>query len=108
MSGIVEHQLRRAATIGGATVGQGATPLRPVVADLRAALLRAHAGKDFAIEQNAVLMGVSFVGDRDDLAEVLGNVMDNACKWCGARVRVSARLATDAGDPHTDARRDRG
>ncbi len=96
MSGIVEHQLRRAATIGGATVGQGATPLRPVVADLRAALLRAHAGKDFAIE-NAVPTGVSFVGDRDDLAEVLGNVMDNACKWCGARVRVSARLATDAG-----------
>jgi len=96
MSGIVEHQLRRAATSGGATLGQSATPLRPIATDLRGALLRAHAGKDFSIE-NAVPANVSFVGDRDDLAELLGNVMDNACKWCASRVRVSARLETDAG-----------
>jgi two-component system sensor histidine kinase PhoQ len=91
MDGIVAHQLRRAATSGGATVGQGASALRPVVADLRAALLRAHANKDFSIE-NAVAAELSFVGDRDDLAEMLGNAMDNACKWCAAQVRVSARL----------------
>lgn len=96
MSGIVEHQLRRAATSGGATVGQGAFAVRPVVADLRSALLRAHAGKDFSIE-NAVAEGSRFVGDRDDLAEMLGNVMDNACKWCASRVRVTARL--DAAAP---------
>ncbi len=95
MNGIVEHQLRRAATSGGATVGQGAVAVGPLVADLRAALLRAHANKDFSIE-NAVGESVRFVGDRDDLAEMLGNVMDNACKWCTARVRVTAQLDTDA------------
>jgi two-component system sensor histidine kinase PhoQ len=96
MGGIVEHQLRRAATSGGATVGQGATALRTVVADLRGALLRAHASKDFAIE-NAVREDAQFIGDRDDLAELLGNVMDNACKWCTSRVRVSALLDATAG-----------
>jgi len=91
MSGIVEHQLRRAAPGGGATVGQAAIEVRPVVADLRAALLRAHSHKDFSIE-NAVPEAVRFVGDRDDLGELLGNVMDNACKWCQSRVRVSATV----------------
>jgi two-component system sensor histidine kinase PhoQ len=91
MSGIVEHQLRRAAPGGGATVGQAAIDVRPVVADLRAALLRAHSHKDFSIE-NAVPEAVRFVGDRDDLGELLGNVMDNACKWCQSRVRVSATV----------------
>lgn len=95
MSGIVDHQLRRAATSGGATLGQGAISLRPVVTDLRGALLRAHAGKDFAIE-NAVPDHAQFVGDRDDLAEMLGNVMDNACKWCRSRVRVTARIEATA------------
>ncbi|MGE0581754.1 MAG: ATP-binding protein [Steroidobacteraceae bacterium] len=95
MSGIVDHQLRRAATSGGATLGQGATALRAVVADLRGALLRAHASKDFAIE-NAVPAGLQFIGDRDDLAEMLGNVMDNACKWCVSRVRVAAQFDATA------------
>ncbi|MBV6423582.1 MAG: Adaptive-response sensory-kinase SasA [Steroidobacteraceae bacterium] len=96
MGRIVEHQLRRAATSGGATVGQGAVEVRPVVADLRAALLRAHGAKDFAIE-NALPGELRFVGDRDDLAELLGNVMDNACKWCATRVRITGRF--DPGAP---------
>ncbi|MBX3693782.1 MAG: hypothetical protein KF790_01285 [Steroidobacteraceae bacterium] len=89
MSRIVEHQLRRAATSGGATVGQAPIAVRPLVADLRGALLRAHGQRDFSIE-NAVPENAQFIGDRDDLAEMLGNVMDNACKWCASRVRVSA------------------
>lgn len=98
MNGIVEHQLRRAAPGGGATVGQAAVAVRPVVADLRAALLRAHSNKDFSIE-NAVAASTQFVGDRDDLGELLGNLMDNACKWCRSRVRISASL-----DPAASAR----
>ncbi|MBV6415715.1 MAG: Adaptive-response sensory-kinase SasA [Steroidobacteraceae bacterium] len=91
MGRIVEHQLRRAATSGGATVGQGAIAVRPLVTELRAALLRAHGSKDFSIE-NALPADLCFIGDRDDLAELLGNVMDNACKWCAARVRVSGHV----------------
>lgn len=94
MTSIVDHHLRRAAS-GGATVGQAPVPLQPVVADLRATLLRAHGRKDFAIE-NAIPLELAFVGDADDLTELLGNLIDNACKWCRSRVRVSARWHPDA------------
>lgn len=86
---ITDHQLKRASTSGGVTLGQASVDVRPVVAELRAMLLRAHASKDFSIE-NAADAAAMFKGDRDDLSELLGNLMDNAAKWCRARVRVSA------------------
>jgi signal transduction histidine kinase len=36
-----------------------------------------------------------FAGDSADLAEMLGNLMDNACKWARSRVRVT--VAVDGG-----------
>jgi two-component system sensor histidine kinase PhoQ len=99
MSAIVEHQLRRAATSGGASVGRQAVDLLPLAQDLRATLLRVHGRKDFALEL-AIPEQVQFVGDRNDLTETLGNLMDNAAKWCRGRVRVAATIvqSADAGD----------
>jgi two-component system sensor histidine kinase PhoQ len=96
MTTIVEHQLRRARTSGGVSVGQQAVEVLPVAQDLRRALLKAHGRKDFAMEL-AISAELRFVGDRDDLTEALGNLMDNAAKWCRARVRVAASLQDDAG-----------
>jgi signal transduction histidine kinase len=70
-------------------------PLLPVVQDLRGALLKAHGRKDFALEL-AVPEGLHFVGDRNDLTEALGNLMDNAAKWCHSRVRVGASFDRQA------------
>ncbi len=91
MRGIIEHQLRRAATSGGRVMGQEPVPVAPVVQELRVALLKVHATKDFAIE-TAIDSGLLFAGDRADLLEALGNLLDNACKWCRSRVRVEAAL----------------
>jgi two-component system sensor histidine kinase PhoQ len=96
MTAIVEHQLRRAATTGGASVGRNTVEVMPLAQDLRGAMLKAHAQKDFSLELSTSA-DVLFVGDRDDLLEALGNLMDNACKWCRARVRVSATLQTGVG-----------
>jgi two-component system sensor histidine kinase PhoQ len=96
MSAIVEHQLRRAATSGGASVGQHTVPLLPIVQDLRGALLKAHGRKDFALEV-AVPASLLFVGDKDDLTEALGNLLDNGAKWCRERVRVTAGFEAAAG-----------
>ena len=91
MAQIVERQLRRAAASGGATLGQPALALAPVVAELRVAMRKVHAHKDLVIETD-VAADVGFVGDRGDLIELLGNLIDNACKWCRGVVRVQARL----------------
>jgi two-component system sensor histidine kinase PhoQ len=95
---IVEHQLKRAAAGGGATLGQAPVPVLPLLCDLRAALMKVHAARDLQLEVDAA-PELGFFGDIGDILELLGNVVDNACKWCRARVRVTARLDPDRALP---------
>src|SRR5690349_4444686 len=97
MSGIIEHQLKRAAASGGALLGQAPVEVSQVAAELRAALLRVYGRKDLAIEL-AIAPAAQFIGDRGDLTELLGNLLDNACKWCRTRVRFSA-MTDDSAQP---------
>ena len=87
MTDIIEHQLKRAAASGGALLGQAPVAVAPVIVDLRGALLRVYSRKDLSIEL-AIQEGSHFIGDRGDFVELVGNLMDNACKWCRERVRV--------------------
>jgi two-component system, OmpR family, sensor histidine kinase PhoQ len=96
MSGIIEHQLKRAAASGGALLGQAPVDVAQVAAELRGTLLRVHAGKDLSIEL-AIAPNAQFIGDRGDLTELLGNVLDNACKWCRGRVLLRAAADDSAG-----------
>jgi two-component system sensor histidine kinase PhoQ len=91
MSAIIEHQLKRAAASGGALLGQAPVDLVPIVAELRIALLKVYARKDLSIEL-AIAPNCQFMGDRGDLTELLGNVLDNGCKWCKSVVRVTASV----------------
>ena len=91
MAQIVDHQLKRAAAAGGTTLGQASVPLLPLVADLRLTLLKVHVHKDLRIDVD-IAAALGFVGDSGDILELLGNLLDNACKWCRARVAVSAQL----------------
>ena len=95
MSAIIEHQMKRAAASGGALIGQAPVDLSQVVPELRAALLRVYARKDLLLELS-VAPGSLFVGDRGDLTELLGNLLDNACKWCRGHVRFTARTEENA------------
>ena len=55
-------------------------------------LLRLHAGRGVAIQVD-VDAGHVVRGEREDLDEMLGNILDNACKW--ARSQVSIASAVD-------------
>jgi two-component system sensor histidine kinase PhoQ len=98
MNGIIEHQLKRAAASGGALLGAAPVELAQVAGELRGALLKVYARKDLSLEL-AIAPGAAFIGDRGDLTEMLGNLLDNACKWCRSQVRLSA-----AADPLAEAR----
>ncbi|MBV9696808.1 MAG: GHKL domain-containing protein [Gammaproteobacteria bacterium] len=90
MSGIIDHQLKRAAS-GGALLGQAPVEVAGLAAELRVALLKVYAAKDLALELG-IAPGLFFLGDRSDLLELLGNLLDNACKWCRSRVRLTGEL----------------
>src|SRR5262245_4507952 len=90
MTAIVDHQLKRAAS-GGALLGQAPLEIEPLLVDLRAAMMQVYSRKDLSISLS-VQPNAQFVGDRGDLTELLGNLMDNACKWCKEQVRVAVTL----------------
>jgi signal transduction histidine kinase len=46
-----------------------------------------------------VLDGVRFRGERQDLEEMLGNLVDNACKWAQSRVSVEVVPERGEGTP---------
>src|SRR5581483_9957651 len=73
---------------GGALLGQAPVEVAPIASELRVALLKVYARKDLSIEL-AVPAGVHFIGDRGDLTELLGNLLDNGCKWCRSLVRLT-------------------
>jgi two-component system sensor histidine kinase PhoQ len=93
---LAEQQLLRAGTAGPATLGQKPIPVLPLLVELRTAMLRVHGAKDLSIEL-VVEPAAGFLGDRSDLFELLGNVLDNGCKWCGSRVQVTVYLAEHPG-----------
>ena len=90
MKGQVDHHLRRARAAARAAHGLGEkTPVGEVVDELAVMLERVFQSKDVEIDWRAP-DELAFLGERQDLQEILGNLMENACKWSKRRVRVSA------------------
>jgi len=86
----VDHYLARARAAGAVNVLGSRTNVRPVIEDLSRVLSRIHAGRDLVIDVDCP-RDLAFRGERQDLEEMVGNLIDNACKWAHARVVVSAR-----------------
>ena len=84
----VDHYLARARAAGSVNVLGNRTEVGPVLSDLARVLTRIHAGRDIAIAVECPV-AVYFRGERQDLEEMAGNLMDNACKWARTRVRVT-------------------
>lgn len=86
----VDHYLARARVAGAVDVLGNRTPVRPVLDDLSRVLKRMHAERDLAIRVDCP-PALSFRGERQDLEEMAGNLIDNACKWAHGRIEVTAR-----------------
>ncbi len=90
MGKIVEYQLQRARA-GGQQAATLTPPIavRRVAERLAASLTKVYRDKavTVALEIDAT---VHFHGIEGDLFEMLGNLLENAFKWCGHRIRVSS------------------
>jgi two-component system sensor histidine kinase PhoQ len=87
MEQIVAYQLQRA--VGGSHSLLQMVPVAPVLERLRASLLKVYADKAVTIELEAHA-NCAFRGDERDLLELMGILLDNACKYGRERVRVVA------------------
>lgn len=85
----VDHHLRRARAAARAQTNRERTPVEPVVGELSRTLEKIFREKGIEIETD-VGPGLHFQGERQDLLELAGNIMENACLWARKRVRVSA------------------
>jgi signal transduction histidine kinase len=85
----VDHYLKRARAAGSLDVLGNRTPVKPVLDDLARVLTRIHhqAGVTITVDCPPTLY---FRGERQDLEEIAGNLMDNACKWSHGQVAVTA------------------
>ena len=97
MTQLIEYQLQRAAA-SGRTPLAAPVEIKPVAEKIIAALAKVYADKgvQVAFDMDAT---ATFHGDAGDLTEMLGNLLDNAFKWCRRQVRVAAQLRppTDVG-----------
>lgn len=87
MNEIVSYQLQRA-VVSSSNLIRKSIEVKPVVEKLIFALTRVYKDKDVNIESN--IMECSFFGDERDLMELLGNVLDNACKYGNRKVKIEA------------------
>ncbi len=86
----IDHYLARARAAGSVNVLGNRTAVKPVLDDLSRVLKRIHAEKGISIDV-ACPGELAFRGERQDLEEMAGNLIDNACKWARGRVTVEAR-----------------
>jgi signal transduction histidine kinase len=86
----VEHHLNRARIAAQTNVLGVVTPVEPAVSALARVMTKLHQDRKIAIEVD-VAPQLRFRGEKQDLEEMAGNLLDNACKWATSRVLISAK-----------------
>jgi signal transduction histidine kinase len=92
----VTRHLERARLAARLTVVGTVTEVLPVVNALARTMEKTHRDKALAIDIRAVERA-RFRGEQQDLEEMVGNLLDNACKW--AQSRVSVEVAGERAEP---------
>jgi signal transduction histidine kinase len=67
------------------------TALRPLVDDLLRVMDKLHAARHLDLSADGVPADLAFAGEAQDLQEMLGNLIDNACRSARSMVAVEAR-----------------
>lgn len=83
----INHHLDRARIAARSQVIGAVTEVEPVLARLVRAMRRIHEDRGLTIDLHAP-EAARFRGEQQDLEEMVGNLVDNACKWASAKVAV--------------------
>ncbi len=94
----VTRHLERARLAARYTTVSTVTEVVPVVTALARTMEKIHHDRGIAIEVEAPAEA-RFRGERQDLEEMIGNLVDNACKWARARVGIEVRTSAGVVNP---------
>ena len=92
----IDYHLARARAAAASDAADSRTPLRKPIEGLLRVMQRLYAQRGLQLEMPEFADGLVFRGEEQDLQEMVGNLLDNACKWAERQVQVTA-LAADPG-----------
>jgi signal transduction histidine kinase len=92
----VARHLERARLAARVAVVGSITDIVPVVQALARTLEKTHHNKGIAMDLD-LPPEARFRGERQDLEEMVGNLVDNACKWANSRVSIEVLLEPAGG-----------
>lgn len=81
----IERHLARARAVGRSGLGGALTDAGAALRELARALGRLHQDRGITL---TVIGEARFAGDRQDLIEMCGNLMENACQWARSTVQI--------------------
>ena len=91
----VAHHLERARIAARPTIIGTVTEVASVIEALQRTMEKIHRGRGVIIEVKADA-SAKFRGERQDLEEMAGNLVDNACKWASSRVFIEVLVERPA------------
>jgi signal transduction histidine kinase len=88
----IDHHLKRTRFAGKARLASEPVPVRAAIDDIVLVMTRSYRDRSlvFAI---SVEGGAVFLGEREDLEEMLGNIVENACKWAKKNIDIAVASA---------------
>ncbi|MGV7216518.1 ATP-binding protein [Bradyrhizobium sp. UFLA05-112] len=96
------HHLERARIAARVSIVGTVTEVAPAIEALRRTMEKIHRERGIAVEAKADPVA-KFRGERQDLEEMVGNLVDNACKWAASRVFIEV-LVDASGKPDAGPR----
>jgi len=97
----VARHLERARLAARHSVVGTVTDVAPVVTSLVRTMEKIHHDRGLAVDVRADDTA-RFRGERPDLEEMIGNLVDNACKWAGSRVSIEVVRAPGTAESSTE------
>lgn len=84
----IDHHLNRASIAARSGVVSGSTRVQPVLEGLVRTLEKIYVERGVVIGMSCK-EDVIFQGEKHDLEEMVGNLLDNACKWADSQITMS-------------------
>jgi signal transduction histidine kinase len=87
----ITHHLTRAQVAARVSIVGGVTDVNETVNSISHALSRIYSERNLTFRVDCP-PGAKFRGEKQDLQEMMGNLLDNACKWANSRIDVTVSI----------------